>query len=688
MTDGGEGAGNRWAKAWEAVLLAGVIALGFWFRWRYARDVSFFVDEYLTVRAAQRILAQGVPLLPSGNFYSHGLWLSYVEASVIGLGGTAAWLLRLPVVLFSTAAIPLAWWFGRRIVQRSTPDPQRGGGAGSPAAGLVAAALLALAPEAILWGGRVRMYAPLQFFVLLATVVFYFWVVREQDRPLCRLLFVLATWGALFSHAEAMFLLPIWGLWALGQRGWRWCLRPANLLTFALSGLSAVVEILLRRIGPPVQARVAAGVLEPMQRQYLAVALDWPGMQKALAPVFMTPARLPLTLLILGGAVYLLLAHGLKLRPGTAGERRALAYLYALLLPTLALLLFAVDPEWKSPRFTVMLLPHVFLIAGVLLAWLGRWLVTSGLGQRPARADLRAWAGATAAVVLVVVVSWPAAAAAARESVPAYDWAFEYVQEHQQPGDVVITFLCPAAFFHLGRCDYLAIPADFSGFAVQKDGRWVSGWDEVPILDSASGLNQVLDEAPRAWFVVDEGRFRGRYDAEFQQAVWDRMDLAVADREMLVFRERPPAASPQHKLEATFGDAVRLLGYDLSPEEAMTRGSTTGVVPTWTVTLHWQALAPLNRDYSVFVHLVDAAGQIRSQADGPPLEGRYPTLSWKPGDVLVDRHTLALGPEVTPGDYRLLVGLYTLEDGLRLSVTAGPTAGEDRVLVTQVTITP
>jgi 4-amino-4-deoxy-L-arabinose transferase-like glycosyltransferase len=665
MSGSEERARSRWAHAWEVVLLLAITALGLWFRWRYARDVSFFVDEYLTVRAAQRILAHGVPLLPSGNFYSHGLLLSYVEALVIGLGGTTAWLIRLPVVLLSTAAIPLTWWFGRRI--------------GTAAAGLVAAVLLALAPEAILWGGRVRMYAPLQFFVLAATVIFYCWVVKERDRPLYRLLFVLAYWGALFSHAEAMLLLPIWGVWALVQRGWRWCLRPANLLAFALSGMSAVVEILLRRMGPPVQVRVAAGILEPLQRQYLGAALDWPGVHKALAPVFMTAPRLPLTILALGGAIALLLARALKLQPGTPHERRALLYLYALLLPTLGLLLFAVDPEWKSPRFTLMLLPHVFLIAGVLLAWLGRWpqawIERHWIGGQ---SPLWSWAGATVVVALVAVISWSPASAAARESVPAYDWAFEYVQEHQQPGDVVITFLCPAAFFHLGRCDYLAIPTDFSGFATQKDGHWVSGWDEVPILDSASGLSQVLAKAPRAWFVVDEGRFGGRYDAEFQQAVWNRMDLVAANREMLVFLS---SGSPPYKLEAAFGDAVRLLGYNLAPP-----GATTEVAHTMVVTFYWQAVAPVDKDYTVFVHLVDEAGQIKSQADGPPLEGRSPTSSWKPGEVMKDVHTLALGPEVPPGNYRLLVGFYAPEDGLRLPVTAGPTAGEDRVLVTQVTV--
>lgn len=525
MRPEGKAAGRHRIGAWEVSMLLIILGLGLWFRWRYAVDVSFFVDEYLTARAAQKILAQGVPLLASGNFYSHGLLLSYLEAMVIGLGGTQPLVMRAPVILLSMAAVWLTWWFGRRIV--------------SPTAGIVAAALLAMAPEAILWGGRVRMYAPLQFFVLLATVIFYFWVVLKQDRSLYRVGFVAAYWGALFCHAETMLLLPLWGAWALIQRGWRWCLRPVNALVFAMSGLSVVIEVLLRRIGPPVQARVAPGVLEPLSRQYLGFGFDGPGAQKALTPVFLTPTRIPITCLLVAGIIYLLLtALGSKkhLNVPLSQERNALGYLYALLLPTLGLLLFAVDPEWKSPRYSIMLLPHVFLIAAGVLVWLGRWFqasLTRRIGHRAS--DSAAWIGAIATVILIVVSSWSSALAATQESVPRYDWALAYVRDHQQPGDVIITFLCPAAFWHLGRCDYLAIPTDFSGFAFQKDGNWVSGWDGVPILDSATGLKQALAASRCAWFIVDEGRFRTRYDAEFQQAAQESMELRAAEHEMLVF---------------------------------------------------------------------------------------------------------------------------------------------------------
>lgn len=502
-----------------AILLLLVTAVGFGFRLAYVLDVPFFVDEYLQVRAAERIVAQGVPLLPSGNFYSHGLLLSYLVAGLVGLGARADWLMRLPVLLLSTASIPLTYWLGRRALSRAT--------------GLVAAAAVAMAGDAILWGGRVRMYAPLQFFALALTVVFYVWVVEERDRPLCRWLFVLAFWGALFCHAEAMLLLPVMGIWALLQRGWRWCLRLPNLAAFGIAALSIVVEILLRRIGPPVQARVAPGVFEPQVRQYLGAAIDWPGVVKIVQPLFLAPERLAATLLALAGLVWLLVRLVRSRRLPAAGRHwRALAYLYALLLFVLLMLLFVVDPEWKSPRYGLMLLPHYFLVAAAVLAVVGRaiarLLPAAGKGLPP-------WVAPAAVVALVIAVSWPSAVRATRETVPDYEWAFAIVAERDRPGDQVITFLCPAAFWHLGRCDYLAAPTDFSGFAVQREGRWVSGWDFVPIVDSAAGLNAVLDSAQRVWFVVDEGRLAGRYDAEFLETVLARMDLVAHEREMVVF---------------------------------------------------------------------------------------------------------------------------------------------------------
>ncbi|HSJ57931.1 MAG TPA: hypothetical protein VLC95_12165, partial [Anaerolineae bacterium] len=417
----------------------------------------------------------------------------------------------------------------------------------SAGAGLVAAALLAVAPEAVLWGGRVRMYGTLQFFALAATAVFYLWVVETTALAVGpRVLFVAAFWAALFSHAEAMLLLPVWGMWALVQRGWRWVARPANLAAFAIAGATPLIEIWLRRLGPPVQVRVAPGVLAPQVREYLGAGVDWAGVQKVIEPLLLAPSRLPVVLLALGALVYVAIAAlARRARRGAVHSaeqsiqvQRAMAYLLAIVIPVLALLLFAVDPEWKSPRYGLMLLPHLFLLAGAVAALIGQ-----AVRRRLERASRAGGAldvvATTAAVVLAVAASWSGAVAATRETVPDYDAAFATVAAHEEPGDVVITFLCPAAFWNLGRCDYLAIPEDFAGFAVQEGGRWVSGWDGVPLLDGGEALRQVLSQAPGAWLVVDEGRLASRYPPDLIQAVTEEMEIVWWEGEVLVFSNVP-----------------------------------------------------------------------------------------------------------------------------------------------------
>jgi hypothetical protein len=49
------------------------------------------------------------------------------------------------------------------------------------------------------------------------------------------------------------------------------------------------------------------------------------------------------------------------------------------------------------------------------------------------------------------------------------------------------------------------------------------------------------------------------------------------------------------------------------------------------------------------------------------LDGDYPPSLWLPGQNLSDRHALPLNPEIVS----VAVGLYTPNDGTRLTVTQG-----------------
>jgi 4-amino-4-deoxy-L-arabinose transferase-like glycosyltransferase len=161
---------------------------------------------------------------------------------------------------------------------------------------------------------------------------------------------------------------------------------------------------------------------------------------------------------------------------------------------------------------------------------------------------------------------------------------------------------------------------------------------------------------------------------DYQLAVgllWpDRTRLRAGWRDQVVLTgvrttQRPhdfSAPDPQHRLAVRFGDGARLAGYDLPQANPVRAGQSLVLV------LHWQALQSLVDSYSIFVHLVDAGGHIVGQRDQLPGNGEFPTTSWIAGEYLTDRYVLPVHPETPAGTYRVEVGLYTPQDGVRLPV--------------------
>lgn len=81
------------------------------------------------------------------------------------------------------------------------------------------------------------------------------------------------------------------------------------------------------------------------------------------------------------------------------------------------------------------------------------------------------------------------------------------------------------------------------------------------------------------------------------------------------------------------------------------------------VTLTWEALAPPDDNWKVFVHLIDpATHQPIAQQDNPPMGGAFPTFLWFPkwvaGQVVTDPYRIQVPSDAPPGDYRLEVGMY------------------------------
>lgn len=117
-------------------------------------------------------------------------------------------------------------------------------------------------------------------------------------------------------------------------------------------------------------------------------------------------------------------------------------------------------------------------------------------------------------------------------------------------------------------------------------------------------------------------------------------------------------------------DEIALVGYDVDGGWA----EPGGVV---VVTLYWQEEAPVTMNYKVFVHLEEEGGDARLQADDFPACGSRPTIWWKSGEVIIDRHVVRVPRDAPEGPYNLLIGLYESESGTRMDLldAAGAPSG-------------
>ncbi len=89
------------------------------------------------------------------------------------------------------------------------------------------------------------------------------------------------------------------------------------------------------------------------------------------------------------------------------------------------------------------------------------------------------------------------------------------------------------------------------------------------------------------------------------------------------------------------------------------------------ISLYWRADGFFPSSYRVFVHLVDASGQIIAQSDGEPANWARPTTGWLPGEYILDTHTLLLPDGSPPLPLTLRIGLYDPQTGQRLQTEAG-----------------
>jgi hypothetical protein len=642
-------------------------------------DAPLWLDEAFTWHDARQplalILGARVDVHPPLYYGVLHLWLP--------LAGQSEYALRLPSALLAVLAVPAAWRLagGRR-------------GRLAPAA---AAALLACSPVAVAYAREARMYAPTLALGLLALAAAERVVVRPDPRRWALYLSVgllalashytaLAAVGAgalllllavrrvglrawLLAHALLALIAAAWTahLWSnrdawLGRVWHPWAGRTA--LADALGDWASAVAG--APVGPTALDAVATG---PAITIALVLAAALLGLLAPLVSNRAVPASSPLPL---GARLPGPTGPGTGL-PGPTGPgmgqgeggtmggepaaaaawKHAISAPLALALAFLALAPLAVvlaaesaRPSWNL-RYTLVGLPALLVLAAAGAGALPRWL------------------GPLVALSLVAaqLPALPAALRPARD-----DWraVAAVVGREGGPDDLALAAVEPIAAYYLAGTlpvaqRPIALGRRPEEVVAELDER-TRGRARVWLVPARDGL---LDPADLVGTALARHAER-RQDFDLGQLAVARLDLRPRDRLTL--------GPPLRPFDATFGEAVHLVGY------AAARATAAGA-PVADLSLDLRLERRLGEDYKLFAHLLDGDGQTVAQQDVLLVDptGR-PTSQLDPGTRL--RVELAIGgpPERVARGRAVGVGLYQLAPpGARLPLS--PPAPEHRLVL-------
>lgn len=631
------GTSKQLLDIWKLVTLLLLLLLvvgGAWLRVAYVQQVGLHVDEYVSLWAATRILEHGLPIMPSGMFYGRGLLTSYLAAGAMAVGGVDAVAGRLPSVIMGIAGILVIFALGRWEWNVRV--------------GLLAAAGLALLPEAIDAAGRVRFYAQFMLWTMLTLWSAY----RMTRRPdagwrlpwLVLIFFTLA----LFTQEEMVLLYPVIALGLLLWNGFGVLRRPPILFVLAGCAVALVARYALERVG-------AVDAFDAMQstKAYLGLFFAWPSAWKGFGSLFVEGSRLVWTLLALFAAgVALVALVRRRMRVADLAPFHQATLYFALHLAAVWLVMVTVVGEsWHEPRFMLFVQPNWLLLGAAGLV-IGIDALVKAPGWR-----LAVTAGA---IGVLVWVALPLAQAAIRPVTVDYTAALEYVAAHRTPGDRVATPQPPACAWTMGEpCAYYARGLDFEPYVLPKEGHLVDRWTGAQLLDSAEDLKAAIGEGHRIWLVVDRDRLANRYDVGSLETILEQFDVVYEVGSTLVFvadgLEPTPAYTIVQRAEPprVLGP-LRLVGWH-----------TTALAPgtPFRAVLQWTQDKSLREQISTSVQLVAADGRRVSQADGPPGDGLI-LMRDMDSEPIPDLKLMYLPDDLPNGWYRLEVVAYTANGDL------------------------
>lgn len=545
-----------------------------------------------------------------------------------GLGGVSLVTGRLLVLGFTGLGMLAMAWL--------TAQLRRGQGAAGLAA-LVALVVFSLSPMAFSLSRMVMGEIPALALAVLAVACAAKYAEQTQVGALTSAQGWLVLSGLAFSLSllvkalNPLLVLPILALVVLSHAG-----RPPG---WRRLGLALLVWVLVAAV--PVV--ICLLIYDPVALYDQVVAFRW-DLRQAFP---WQPAQNLVWLRYFAQqhwGVLALAGAGLLLTARQHSQRRAFGVMTLWLIASLATVL---THSPLFPHHTVILLPPLVILAGL------------AMGEAWSLCQARRWAwgslGWLAGVVLLL--SAPEAVQANQTTLAASFGreadAIAFLQQVTRPGDRVISDNLLLAFL-AGRQTPPPL-GDVAQVAIAS-GRQTS--ERLIALSQNYPVEAVADWALRLPYL--SGYMDWVRQNFLARRVWD-------DHHVIYFGRKVGADQVPNRQRIHFQDGISLLGFEaLRPDAGPSSGGDTH---RWLrVTLFWSASGRPSRDYTVFVHLYDAAGQLVASHDGTPVFGYLPTRQWPEAEVVPDRHDVRLPDELPAGSYRLAAGLYDPANGQRLAV--------------------
>jgi mannosyltransferase len=684
MRDLGPKLRNEQRALWVGLLL--VLLLAAALRFYRLEGQSLWADEGNSVALAGRSLAEitygaAYDIHPPLYYDLLHFWVRSFDLAQDRPFGTSEFAVRSLSAVIGTLLVCLTFLLGRRLFDSWVA--------------LVAAFLSAISPFQVYYSQEARMYILLAALSALSVYFLVKFIEAEAANTGRRQLFlwaglyILATVLALYTHYSFPFILLVenlvYALWLIlsWQRGFvlgkalRWASFQLVIILFFLPWLPTAYHQVTTWPTPHQAYSLLPTLVDVYRLLCLGLSVETSKAVGALIifAFFILAGSFPLIDEADDKLVSSLRQSSLRLHSGQIGQALPWSLRYGLVVLWAALpmvLIFALGLFRETHlKFLLVSSPPLSLLVslGIVNTWriAGEWragLSKSEFGQPAARVVVLLLVAFTLLALGQSLLSYYFDPQYARDD---YRGLARYIAATASPKDAII-LNAPGqqeifGYYYKGELPVYPLPQQRP--LDQEQTRR----DLEAIVSQHAKIFAVL-------WATDESDPDRFVEGWLDERTYKALDTWYGNVRLAIYAvpQAGPVTEMTHPLSARLADKVMLLGYSL-PSKEVHAGDVLQL------TLFWQALTVLDERYAVFIHVLDADGHIVGQRDTEPGGGAMLTITWQPGQTITDNYGVLISHGTPPGEYRVQVGMYALDSGMRLPVSqAGQSSGDSLTL--------